>query len=93
MICSVEELGKTVAVIMQNMLSFVSNFFNIKMECHGIYRQSLVKNLYHFKQITFILIKVPHRHMGNSKRAKVPSSPKEKLGRVYSQDVNTFSVK
>ena len=45
-----------------------------------INRQSLVKSLYHFKQITFILIKVPHRNVGNFKRAKVPSFHKGKLG-------------
>ena len=37
----------------------------------------------------FYLKKVPHRNVGSSKRAKVLSYPKGKLGRVHSRSVNT----
>ena len=46
-----------------------------------------------FQVTFFIFIKVPHRNVGYSKRAaKVPSSPKGKLGRVHPQNLNVSFI-
>ena len=49
-----------------------------------IFRQSLVKTFNISSKLLEFLIKVPHRNVGTSKRAKVPSSPTGKLGCVHS---------
>ena len=58
----------------------------------GIHRQSLVKTLNISSNLLSFLIKVPHRNAGNSKRAKVSSSPKGKLGRAHPHNVNLFII-
>ena len=54
-----------------------------------INRQSLVRTFNISSNLLSLLTKVPHINVGNLKRAKVPSSPKGKLGCAHLWKVNT----